>query len=142
MPGLVLFFVHSSLAGWQWMIDNFWLANSTFLSLWMWVVLISLLALAISAWVRWKLIAGAALVLIFFVGAGLAQAINSAIDTNKGNWLHFGYNASRLWLDLFDRGERMDAISSEEAALSLLLMSALCVWLLWKKIRACEVVRG
>ncbi len=142
VPGLVLFFVHSSLTGWQWMADNFWLANSTFLALGMWVVLISLLALAISAWVRWKIIAGAALAVVFFLGGGLAVAINSAIDTQRGNWLNFGYNATRLWLDLFDRGERMDAISSGEAGTSLLVMSAVCVWLLWKKIRACEVVRG
>ncbi len=142
IPGVALFLVHSSLMGWTWMRDNWWLANSMVLGSVLWIFAVSMLALAISAWVRWKIVAGAVLALWFFLGAGLAQAINSAIDTQKGYWLDLGHGINRLWRDLFDIPERVETITSEEAGASIAILCALCLLLLWKKIRAYEVVKG
>ena len=55
-------------------------------------------------------------------------------------WLDLGSNYSRVTLELF-RIRDSQVISIEEAWTALCVMIAICVWLLWKKIRAYEVIR-
>jgi ABC-2 type transport system permease protein len=143
IPGLLLFLMQWSLSpDSKWFEQNSWLAASIFLGNLVWILLISLLSLAISAWVRWKVIAGSALLLIFFLGAGLSAAINAVMRTTKGEWIDIGANISRVWAELFrlKLGDS-ETISVEEAWVSLFAALALCLWLLWKKIRAYEVIR-
>ena len=142
IPGLVLFLMQWSLADANWFAQNSWLAWSIFLGNVIWILLISLLALAISAWVRWKVVAGAALLLIFFLGTGLSAAINAVMRTTNGEWIDIGANIARVWSELFrvKLGDS-ETISVEEAWVSLFCALALCLWLLWKKIRAYEVIR-
>ncbi len=59
VPGVVLFAIQSSIEGWDWMTGNLWLAGSIVLGLLVWIVVLSLIGLALSAWVRWKIGAGA-----------------------------------------------------------------------------------
>jgi ABC-2 type transport system permease protein len=143
IPGLALFGMQWSLAAdGKWFSDNSWLAWSIFLGNVIWILLISLLALAISAWVRWKVIAGSALLLIFFLGTGLSAAINAIMRTTKGEWIDIGANINRVWAELFRlKLGNEDMISVEEAWVSLFAALSLCLWLLWKKIRAYEVIR-
>ena len=42
MPGLVLFFVQASLSGWQWMIDNSYIAMGILLGSFIWIGVLSL----------------------------------------------------------------------------------------------------
>jgi len=140
IPGLILFGIQGSLEGWKWISDNAWLAGAIFVTNFLWTILISLLALAISAWVRWKVVAGGMLLVIFFLGTGLAQAINAILRTDAGYWIDMGTNFGQLCVTLF-RVRGGDKISLEEALLSLIAMCALSVWLLWRKVRAYEVSR-
>jgi ABC-2 type transport system permease protein len=41
MPGLILFAVQSSLAGWQWAKDNWWIAGALVLGSMIWIVVLS-----------------------------------------------------------------------------------------------------
>jgi ABC-2 type transport system permease protein len=143
IPGLMLFGMQWSLApDGKWFEENAWLAWAIFLGNAVWILLISLLALAVSAWVRWKVIAGSALLLIFFLGAGLSAAINQIMRTTNGEWIDIGSNIGRVWQELFRvKNIAEDAISVEEAWVSLFCALGLCLWLLWKKIRAYEVIR-
>ena len=59
VPGLILFLVHSSLMGWTWSIDNAWIAWAIFVGAVIWILIIALLALALSAWIKWRIAAGA-----------------------------------------------------------------------------------
>jgi ABC-2 type transport system permease protein len=141
IPGLILFCIQWSLEGSSWFSNNSWLAGSIFLTNFMWTILISLLALAISAWVRWRIVAGAMLLVIFFLGAGLAQAINAVLRTDAGYWIDLGTNFGQICVRFYRTKSGGDQISTEEAVASLLVMSALSVWLLWRKVRAYEVAR-
>ena len=58
VPGLLLFVIQASLAGWEWTKANLWIAGSIFIGLAVWILLLSLLALALSAWIKWKIAAG------------------------------------------------------------------------------------
>ena len=140
IPGLILFGIQGSLEGWTWVKDNAWLAWGIFVTNFIWTILISLLSLAISAWVRWKVVAGAMLLVIFFLGSGLAQAINATLRTDAGYWLDLGTNFGQLCVNFY-RIRGGDKISTQEALISLAAMCALSVYLLWRKVRAYEVSR-
>ncbi len=140
IPGLLLFLMQWSLADSNWFATNSFLPAAILLSNVMWILLISLLALAISAWVRWKVVAGALLLLVFFMGAGLGAAINAVMRTEKGAWLDIGSNNARIWFELF-RIRESQTITVQEAWIAQFVTLSFCLWLLWKKVRAYEVVR-
>jgi ABC-2 type transport system permease protein len=140
IPGLVMFFVEASLAGWDWMARNLWIPVAIVLGSWIWILSIALLAMALSAYVKWRIAAGALLLGVLFLGAGFAQAINRVLQTQQGYLIDISKLINIIWQDLFhDSGER--ALSSGEAWFGLLAFAALCFYLLMKKIRANEVVR-
>src|SRR5215203_5171252 len=48
VPGLLIFFFQASLAGFAWLSANLWMAGSIVLGFMIWIVLLSLIALAVS----------------------------------------------------------------------------------------------
>jgi ABC-2 type transport system permease protein len=140
LPGLVLFFVQASLSGWQWMWDNAWIAGAIVLGSLVWIGVLSLAALALSAWVKWRIIAGALLLGMLFFGAGFARAINAVLRTQQGYLIDISQLVSIIWHDLFrDIGDPPLPIT--EAWIALLAFAAFCLYLLMRKVRANEVVR-
>jgi ABC-2 type transport system permease protein len=140
IPGLVLFIVQASLSGWQWTIDNIYIANGVLLGAFIWIAVLSLLSLAISAWVKWRIAAGALLLGILFMGAGFGQAINAVLRTQQGYLIDVGHLISVIWGDLFRQEANMD-FSVGEAWIALLAFLGVCLLLLMRKIKANEVVR-
>jgi len=140
IPGLTLFAVQSALAGGGWFMHNLWIAWAIFAGSWIWILVIALLALALSAWVKWKIAAGALLVGIFFVAAALGQAINAALDVHWGRLINLSDVFAAVWSNLFRMRDAPD-ISPTSAWIMLALICATCVWLLYRKLRAVEVVR-
>ena len=140
IPGLVLFAVQASLAGTQWTWDHLWIIGSIVLSCCIWIAILSLLSLALSAWVKWRIVAGALLLGVLFFGAGFAQAINAVMRTQLGHFVDIGYLMSTVWTDLF-RIEIDHPISSGAAWIALLAYCGICLALLVRKVRAYEVVR-
>ena len=140
IPGLAVFVVEASLAGWTWTLNNLWIATGIVLGSWIWILSISLLALALSAWVKWRIAAGALLLAVLFLGAGFAQAVNHTLQTTQGYLIDVSKLINIVWQDLFhDSGDR--AMPVGEAWFGLLAFAAICLYLLMKKIRANEVVR-
>jgi len=140
VPGLILFAVQASQAGAAWTWNHLWIAGSLLLSSWIWIAMLSLLAMALSAWVRWRIVAGALLLAVLFFGAGFAQAINAVMRTQSGHFLNLFYLISTVWTSLFriDSSER--AISSGEAWIALLAYCGACLALLVRKVQAYEVI--
>jgi ABC-2 type transport system permease protein len=139
IPGLVLFAVQASLAGPSWTWSHLWIAGSLLLSSWIWIATLSLLAMALSAWVRWRIVAGALLLGVLFFGAGFAQAINAVMRTQSGYFLNLLYLVFTIWTSLF-RVEAERAVSSGAAWIAVLTYCAACLALLVRKVQAYEVV--
>ena len=99
------------------------------------------MALALSAWIKRKLAAGAALLAVFFFGAGFGEAANAVLGTNKGALLNLGSLIATVEAHLFRQPWR-SPISGASAWMVLLAVSGFCLWLLARKVRAFEVVRG
>src|ERR1035438_6608917 len=111
-----------------------------------------LLALALSAWVKWKPMAGGLLFGVFFVGAGFGGAINGIMRTQWGNLLNLSHLIGAVWASLFEQpmhratGAVFFRVHGDEAPIwscwmALLAICAFCLYLLSRKIRGAEVVR-
>ena len=139
-PGLILFTIQASLAGWEWTKANLWIAGSLFIGLMVWILMLSLLALALSAWVKWKIAAGGLLLGVFFAGAGFGTALNSVMRTSYGSLLNLTEVMFTIWSKLFswpsDTG-----ISLEASWICVAVVCAVCLWLLVRRVRAFEVVK-
>ncbi len=140
IPGLILFAINGSLAGWEWTRTNLWLAWGIFLGLGLWVLVLSLIALAMSAWVKWKIAAGGLILAVFFMGAGFGAVINNVMRTNFGTRIDMAQVMYRLWTSLL-RFDASMGITTSDAWLSLGAACAVCVWMLMKRVRAFEVVK-
>jgi ABC-type transport system involved in multi-copper enzyme maturation permease subunit len=73
VPGLLIFFFQASLAGLGWLWANLWMIWSIFFGFMVWIILLSLLALAISALVKWRVVASGALLGLFFVPSAFGE---------------------------------------------------------------------
>lgn len=140
VPGLLLFFVQGSLSGWSWMRDNIWLANAILWGSFVWILLLAMLSLALSAWVKWRIAAGALLLATFFVGAGFAQAVNAVLRTKQGYLLDVSRLVSIIWQDSLRQGGDQP-LPVAEAWIALLVVAGLCLLLLMRKVKAAEVIR-
>ena len=140
VPGLVLFAVQASLAGASWTWNHLWIVSSLVLSSFLWIAILSLLAMALSAWVKWRIVAGALLLAVLFFGGGFGQAINAVMRTQSGHFIDIVYLIGTVWTSLFridsDRG-----MSSSAAWIALLIYCGICLALLVRKVRAYEVVK-
>ena len=148
VPGTILLALQSSLGVDGWFARYYWLFGSMFLGAVLWIAVIGLLSLALSAWVKWRFVATGAMLLVFFVLAGVGEAVNDVLRTNWGRLLNLGYDVSLTWFDLFrmapvNNGFRnpMFDLPSWSGWAALSLLSAFCLLMLNKKLKAREVVR-
>ena len=140
-PGLLLFAFEAYLEGGAWFRDNFYLASGIFLGAWIWIVTLCLLALALSAWVKWKVVAGALLFGVFFAAAGFGQAINQVLHTDSGNLINLAELVRTIWVGLFRLPSR-SGLAPESAWMALAGICVICLHLLDRKVRAFEVVKS
>ncbi|HYM74746.1 MAG TPA: ABC transporter permease [Candidatus Dormibacteraeota bacterium] len=140
IPGVVLFVIQASFAGVSWTWSNLWIAGSLVVSALIWIAILSLLSMALSAWVKWRIVAGALLLAVMFFGAGFAQAVNAVLRTQTGHFFNLGYLMEIVANGLF--GLDWDqSIPVVQAWIALLVYCGICLGLLLRKVRAYEVVR-
>jgi len=147
VPGMILLGLQCSLAPIDWFQKYYWLFGSMFIGALLWITVVALLSLALSAWVKWRIVATGAMLGIFFALAGFGEALNQVLRTNWGRLLNLGYDINLAWFDLFrmapHTGFRNPLFDLPPAAgwISLGLLSAFCLLLLNLKLKAREVVR-
>jgi ABC-2 type transport system permease protein len=140
VPGLLLFLFQGYLEGAGWLGSHLRLAAAIFVGSWAWILLLSLLSLAISAWVRWKPLARVALMGIFFVLAGFAATLDRSLHTSWGLLLSCWHVIGAIWAALF--GVETDNALPPTAAWAMWAAGcAACLWLLARRVRAYEVVK-
>ena len=140
VPGLLLFFFRAYLGGWGWFVDNLRIGFGIFVGSWIWIVIYCLVSLALSAYVKWKPAARAALIGVFFVAAALGSVLNLMLRTRWGRLIDIGSMGHLV------TGHALGVPGSDDvpvwaAWLSLAAICGLCLLLLARKIKAYEVVR-
>lgn len=139
VSGLLLFLLNSNFAGWSWMVENLNIAMAMVVGFGFWIGLLALLALALSAWVRWKVVAGFLMLAIFWTGDMMALMVNLLFRTD---WGHI-FNPDRL---IHIVSATLLGVQTPNgppvwaAVVSLSLLGLFCLYLLNRKIRAYQVV--
>lgn len=141
LPLLLLFAFQASLEA-GWLAAHWHVAGAVFLGSWAWVLFLALLALALSAWVRWRILAAAMVFAVLFVTSGMAEFVNELFDTRYGDLLSPGKLTFNVWeAMLFGADAPTVGVPPLAAWLALAAFSALCLLILNRKLRAYEVVR-
>ena len=157
IPILLLYLFQSYLEGWGWFTANLRIAGAIFVGSWIWILLLALLALAISSWVKWRIAASAALIGIFFIPAAFAEAINNIFRTHFAHIVSLPMLIKSAWAGLFgtfmqqtgrmrgfSQGQRIFVDLFEPPLwaswLVIFAIGAFCLLLLYRKVRAYEVV--
>lgn len=145
IPGLLLFAYQGYSSPTPWVARNFSVAVGIFVGTVIWTALVSLLGLALSSWVKWRVVATGLIIAAVFVPAGVGGIISAILRTKWGFLLNLPVMMTELWQRLLGAPDMMDAdISLPTAAIVVMLAFAclLFVAMLNARIRAREVVRG
>lgn len=163
IPGLLIFFFQASLAGVAWAWANLWMIWAIFFGSLIWIALLSLLALAVSSLLKWRVVASGALLALFFVPSAFGAIVNEIFLTRAGNLVSLWASMNSVWRGLFGLFERetgrvrgrvttpvydnqlVDIVLLEPPLwaswLLIAAVCAVCVWLLARKVRAYEVIK-
>jgi len=139
MGGLLIFVLQAYLEGGGWGGENWRIGTAYLVGHLTWIVVISLLTLAISAWVRFKPAARGALFGIIFILSGFAEAINAVTGTSVGDLIHLTRAIVNVVMSIFGAPTHGD-LPIALNWLTLIATSLLSIWMLHRKLRAHEVV--
>ncbi len=144
IPALILLSLQAGLGPDGWLSPHLWMIGPILWCSFIWIILLSLIALAASAWVKWRIIAMAAIFGVFLIPAGFGAVLNATLHTHWGNLL----NISFMFQEIVRAGFRGSyeagggAIPLPSAWAMLIAICVFCVRLLHTRLRAFEVVRG
>jgi ABC-2 type transport system permease protein len=140
IPGLFLFLLQSWLAGWSWFASHAWLGVAIVGGAIIWIVTISLLALATSALAKRKVVAQTFLLGVVIFGGVAGQAVNEMFGTTVGFLFNLPVLMQCVWTVLY----RIDLPTPVQPAVAGLALAAFCglsIAVLAKKLKAFEVVK-
>jgi ABC-2 type transport system permease protein len=160
VPGLLLYLFQAYLEGAGWFASNLRIAGAIFLGSLVWLVLLALLSLAISTLVKWRVVASAVLLGLFFIPAIFGAVVNENFNTRIGNLMSLSALRENIQAGLFGtfkrevrdvqerRGGRVvrEVLMTEpplwSSWLMLAIVCAVCLLLLARKVRAYEVIKS
>jgi len=145
IPGLLLFVYQGYTSPTPWAGRNFSIAVGIVVGTVIWTALLSLLGLALSSWVKWRVVATGLIFAAVFVPAGVGGLISAIMRTKWGLLLNLPVMMTELWQRLLGAPEMFDGnLSLPTFAIVAMLATAclLFVVMLNARIRAREVVRG
>jgi ABC-type transport system involved in multi-copper enzyme maturation permease subunit len=145
VPLLFLFGFQSYLSATPWAFDHLHIAFGAFLGCMIWIVLLSLIALAVSSWVRWRIVATGMIFAAVFVPAGTGNVFNAVMRTSWGKLIDIPWMIITIWQRLLHvefRGFSRHELPTLPIVIALVAIGWLCAMALNARIRAREVVRG
>jgi ABC-type transport system involved in multi-copper enzyme maturation permease subunit len=148
VPCLLLFSLQSGLAqdGWIW--SHLWMVVPIVLCSAIWILMLSLISLAVSAWVKLRIVATGVIFISFFIPAGLGAMFDAIMGTYWGGLLNFSELFRRILMHSFRTESIMGALSRGSdipipmAWAMLVLVCIFALFILNARLRAREVVRG
>ena len=140
IPGLLLFGLQIGLAGGWWFLANWTLGAGMVVGFLLWLLVLSLVAMASSAYVKWRVVAGAVSLAFFFILAGVSAMIDEVLRVSWGHILDPAWAVNRVWATLLG----VDPLAGPGALASMLALATyilLLVLVIERKLRPVEVVR-
>src|SRR5215208_5417446 len=110
VPQLLMFLFQSYLEGFAWFRSNLWIASAIVIGGVVWALLLALLSQTVSALVKWRVIASAALLGIFFIPTVFGEFINEVFQTRWGHIISLGALMKNATAGLFGTFERATGV--------------------------------
>ena len=145
LPCLLLFTYQGYSSPLPWAGANLQIALGLLGGTLIWIAFLSILGLAISSWVKWRVMATGAIFAATFVPAGVGGIVTGVMRTKWGFLLNLPFMMPSLWHRLLGAPESVRAdflLPTGSIAFMLVLACLLCAAMLNARIRAREVVRG
>ena len=140
VPALFVFGFQVYLEGTDWLAANWRAGTGLVLGAWIWILLLCLVSIALSAYVKWKPVARLSMILVFIVAAGLASVMNLQFRTDWASVINLGDMIHVIVTSLFGVPSNIE-VPTWAAWISVLVACVVCVGLLARKLRPYEVVR-
>ncbi len=142
VPGLVLLFLEAGLSSTPWLGTHQWMIGPMLWWSAVWIVLLSLIGLATSAWVKWRFVAMGTIFAVFLIPSGFGLVLDAVLRTNWGQLLNLMFLSHEILFSGFRSPLRPGEVGVPLAAAwgMLLLVSLVALQLLRVRLRACEVV--
>ena len=145
MPVLVLLVYQCYASPEPWAMAHLGLAFGIVVGSLLWIVVLALIGLAVSSWVKWRVIATGAMFAVVFVPAGVGGITDAILRTHWGLLLNVPVVMTEIWRRLLGAPPLMSPqleLPNTAMAVVLLLAGLACIAVLNARIRAREVVRG
>jgi ABC-type transport system involved in multi-copper enzyme maturation permease subunit len=145
VPELLLFFYQGYASAVPWAGEHLQVAAGMFLGTLIWITFLSLLGLALSAWVKWRVLATGVIFAAVLVPAGIGAIVSAVLRTRWGFLLNLPMMMSELWSRLLGVPELVasdHALPTGAILMMLVVATMFCVRILNARIRAREVVKG
>jgi ABC-type transport system involved in multi-copper enzyme maturation permease subunit len=148
IPGLIFFGLQASLEGNGWGWKNLYLVGSIVVSGWLWIAVVSLFALALSVWVRWRIAATGLIFGSMFLLPAFGAVFNAVLGTNWGNLINLSYVMQIIWTSLyriephFRRMMGADRLPVWSAWAAVIALCAFSLMVINQRLQAREVERG
>jgi ABC-2 type transport system permease protein len=152
VPNMLLFVLQAALTD-DWLRANLRIGGAILAGSAIWLAVLSLIALALSATVKRRVVASLLMGGLFFFGRGIGEAWFSVLENPWGRLMNLTYVIALVWHDLFEvqapgtvarvmlNDRRNEDLPVGAAWASLLTICIVCLWLLDRRVRAKEVVR-
>ena len=139
VPGLLMFFMQSGLSGWSWFAENWNLGAGIFIGLLLWIVLVSLVAMAGSAYVRKKVMAEAFILAVVFILPAVTKIFNKLFDVTWASLFNPLQVMNQIWRWLLDAAIETGP-TAFESWIAFIAITAFLLIVLNRKLKPVEVV--
>jgi ABC-2 type transport system permease protein len=139
IPGLLLFALQVGLAGTSWLREHWTLGAGMVAGFLVWLLVLSLVAMASSAYVKWRIVAAAVSLAFFFILSGVGEMIDAVFRVTWGHIIDPAWSVNQVWCALLgvDAPAGPGAGASAAALAVLMVMLALAIE---RKLRPVEIV--
>jgi hypothetical protein len=139
IPGLLLFGLQVGLAGGSWFRAHWTLGAGMVAGFFVWLLILSLVAMASSAYVKWRVVAAAVSLAFFFILSGVAEMIDSVLRVRWGHIIDPAWAVNQVWCALLGVAPPAGP-GAGASAWALAAMVLLLVVVIERKLRPVEVV--
>lgn len=144
VPALIIFILQSFLADDGWLLENWHLPFAAIITSLSWIIVLSLLAFAISAFVKWKTVARIVFFSIIAISSIMGEVIQEIFGGMSGHLVNVNAALQVVVANTFDAKSDMVITYPDMplwiAVVQLLLISVVSLILLSRRIRAFQVV--
>jgi len=145
VPTLLLFAYQGYTSPLPWFAANLQIGLALLAGAMIWIAFLSILSLALSSWVKWRVVATGIIFAAVFVPAGVGAIVSAVLRTKWGLLLNLPVMMSLLWRRMLGAPEiiRSDlSLPTQSIVLMLAVACLLFLAMLNARIRAREVVKG